>query len=94
MSTDAVAIMEFNSGAVKVRQDFTGDRDLLLTAIARLIAAEQGLNPFKSTTLPLPLLQTIAFGSISNQVLGTAPFTVGASATSGLASGSSYLSLG
>jgi hypothetical protein len=28
--------------------------------------------------------QTISFGSLSNQVLGTAPFTVSASASSGL----------
>ncbi|HEY3228804.1 MAG TPA: VWA domain-containing protein, partial [Roseiflexaceae bacterium] len=41
---DVVALMEFTSGAVKVLQDFTGDRDLLLAAIAKLVAAEQGLD--------------------------------------------------
>jgi len=41
---DVVALMEFSSGAVKVLQDFTGDRDLLLAAIAKLVAEEQGLD--------------------------------------------------
>jgi VWFA-related protein len=40
---DVVALMEFKGGAVRVLHDFTGDRDLLLTAIARLFAAQQ--NP-------------------------------------------------
>ena len=40
---DVVALMEFESGAVKVLQDFTGDRELLLTVIAKLFAEQQ--NP-------------------------------------------------
>jgi VWFA-related protein len=37
---DLLAIMEFNSGAVKVLQDFTDDRDALLKTLADLIAGE------------------------------------------------------
>jgi VWFA-related protein len=41
---DLVAVMEFSSGSVKVRQDFTADRDGLLDTIARMVAAAQGLD--------------------------------------------------
>jgi len=42
---DLVAVMEYASGAVKVLQDFTDDRDKLQTAIDTLIIGEdQGLN--------------------------------------------------
>jgi VWFA-related protein len=37
---DLVAIMEFTSGAVKVLQDFTDDKDALLQTIADLVAGE------------------------------------------------------
>ena len=41
---DVVALMEFSSGAVKVRQDFTADRELLLLQIAKLTVSAQGLD--------------------------------------------------
>jgi VWFA-related protein len=41
---DVVALMEFSSGAVKVRQDFTADRELLLTVLAKLVVTAQGLE--------------------------------------------------
>jgi VWFA-related protein len=41
---DRVAIMEFSEGFVKVDQDFTDDRGLLLTAINKLSAAAQGIE--------------------------------------------------
>ena len=48
------------------------------------ITAEQGFDPFLLTPLPSQLLQTIAFEELSNQALGTPPFTLGATASSGL----------
>ncbi len=42
---DLVAIMEYTGGAVKVKQDFTDDREKLLTVIGTLIAGEgQGFD--------------------------------------------------
>ena len=41
---DLVAVMEFSSGAVKVRQDFTGDRDQSLMTISAMIVAAEGLD--------------------------------------------------
>jgi VWFA-related protein len=41
---DLVAVMKFSSGAVKVLQDFTGDREVLATTINNLIAASEGLD--------------------------------------------------
>jgi len=38
--SDLVAIMEYTSGAVKVLQDFTDERDALMTTLADLIAGE------------------------------------------------------
>jgi hypothetical protein len=43
-SADVVSLMEFESGAVKVLQDFTGDRELLLTAISKLFTEQQSLD--------------------------------------------------
>jgi VWFA-related protein len=37
---DLMAMMEFNSGAVKVLQDFTDDRDAMLKTLADLVAGE------------------------------------------------------
>jgi VWFA-related protein len=49
---DLVAIMTFDSGAVKVLQDFTEDRDQLLTVIDKLIVGEgQGLDETDSDDL-------------------------------------------
>jgi VWFA-related protein len=42
--SDLVAIMEFSDGTVKVRQDFTGDRDLLLSTINKIVAVAQGIE--------------------------------------------------
>jgi VWFA-related protein len=41
-AADVVAVMAFESGAVKMFQDFTADRDLLLVALARLNPSDQG----------------------------------------------------
>jgi VWFA-related protein len=42
---DMMAIMNFSGGALKVAQDFTGDRDVLLTVIQKMIVGEgQGLD--------------------------------------------------
>jgi VWFA-related protein len=42
---DLVAIMTFSAGAIQVLQDFTDDRDLLLTVLQKLIIGEaQGLD--------------------------------------------------
>jgi VWFA-related protein len=41
---DLVAVMEFSSGAVKVLQDFTDDRDLLRAAVMKLVAEAEGLE--------------------------------------------------
>ncbi len=42
---DLLAIMKFEGGAVRVMQDFTGDRDALFAAIDKMIAAEgQGFD--------------------------------------------------
>jgi VWFA-related protein len=41
---DLVAVMEFASGAVRVLQDFTDDRDLLRTAVDKLAAEAQGIE--------------------------------------------------
>jgi VWFA-related protein len=44
-AADLVAIMEYNQGAVKVMQDFTDDREKLLTVIGTIIAGEgQGFD--------------------------------------------------
>jgi VWFA-related protein len=43
-SADLVAMMEFTSGAVKVIEDFTDDRDRLLNSLEKMILAEQGLD--------------------------------------------------
>ncbi len=39
---DLVAVMEFSSGAVKVLQDFTADRELMRAAVDKLAAEAQG----------------------------------------------------
>jgi len=39
-TADLVAIMEYEGGAVKVLQDFTGDRDVLLGVVQKLIIGE------------------------------------------------------
>jgi VWFA-related protein len=41
---DLVAMMNFSSGAVKVMEDFTDDRDRLLNSLEKMILAEQGLD--------------------------------------------------
>ena len=41
---DLVAMMSFSSGAVKVLEDFTDDRDRLLNSLEKMILAEQGLD--------------------------------------------------
>ncbi len=41
---DLVAMMSYTSGAVKVLQDFTDDRDRLLNTLEKMILAEQGLD--------------------------------------------------
>jgi len=41
---DHIALMQFSSGAVRVLQDFTGDRDVLLGALNKMIAASEGLD--------------------------------------------------
>jgi VWFA-related protein len=41
---DQVALMQFASGSVKVLQDFTDDRDLLLGQLNKMIAASEGLD--------------------------------------------------
>src|SRR4051794_7491251 len=42
---DLMAVMQFTGGAVKVMQDFTGDRDVLFGVIDKLVAAEgQGFD--------------------------------------------------
>ncbi len=41
---DLVALMNFSSGAVKVMDDFTDDRDRLLNSLEKMILAEQGLD--------------------------------------------------
>ena len=42
---DLMAIMEYTGGAVKVLQDFTDDREKLLTVIGTIIAGEgQGFD--------------------------------------------------
>ena len=43
-AADLVAVMEYSEGAVKVRQDFTGDRDQLRTTIDKIVASAQGLD--------------------------------------------------
>ncbi len=43
-ASDLVSIMEFSSGAVRVHQDFTGDRGLLLAALNRILVVSQGLD--------------------------------------------------
>jgi VWFA-related protein len=41
---DLLALMQFTNGAVKVLQDFTADRDLLLFQLNKMIAASEGLD--------------------------------------------------
>ena len=41
---DLLALMQFTNGSVKVLQDFTDDRDLLLTQMNKMIAASEGLD--------------------------------------------------
>jgi VWFA-related protein len=43
-AADLVAVMEYSEGAVKVRQDFTADRDQLRLTIDKIAAASQGLD--------------------------------------------------
>ncbi len=43
-SADLVALMTYTSGAVKVLEDFTDDRDRLLNSIEKMVLAEQGLD--------------------------------------------------
>lgn len=44
-AADLMAIMQFNSGSVKVMQDFTADRDTLYAVIDKMVAAEgQGFD--------------------------------------------------
>jgi VWFA-related protein len=43
-ASDLVAILEFSEGAVKVRQDFTDDREQLRATIDLIVAASQGLE--------------------------------------------------
>jgi len=43
-SADLLAIMQYSNGAVKVMQDFTADRDLLLGTLDKLMAASEGLD--------------------------------------------------
>jgi VWFA-related protein len=42
--SDLLALMQFTNGAVKVLQDFTDDRDLLLAQLNKMIAASEGLD--------------------------------------------------
>lgn len=42
--SDLIALMQFSNGSVKVLQDFTGDRDLLLGQLNKMIAASEGLD--------------------------------------------------
>ncbi len=42
--SDVVAVLEFSNGSVKVRQDFTGDRDQLSSVINEMILTAEGLN--------------------------------------------------
>ena len=41
---DLVAVMEYSTGAVKVLQDFTDDRDLLRASLDKLVAEAEGLE--------------------------------------------------
>jgi len=41
---DLVAVMKYSNGAVRVLQDFTGDREQLATTLINLIAASEGLD--------------------------------------------------
>jgi VWFA-related protein len=43
-AADLVAVMQYSSGAVKVLQDFTGDRVALATTLDKLMAASEGLD--------------------------------------------------
>jgi VWFA-related protein len=43
-AADRVAIMEYSEGAIKVRQDFTGDRDQLRSTIEKIAVAAEGLD--------------------------------------------------
>ena len=43
-AADLVAVMEFSEGAIKVRQDFTADRDQLREAVLKIVATSQGLE--------------------------------------------------
>jgi VWFA-related protein len=43
-AADLVAIMEYSSGSIKVRQGFTADRDQLRQAVLRIVVALQGFD--------------------------------------------------
>jgi VWFA-related protein len=43
-AADLVAVMEYSEGAIKIRQDFTGDRDQLRSTIDKIVASAQGLD--------------------------------------------------
>jgi VWFA-related protein len=43
-AADLVAVMEFSNGAVKVRQDFSDDRDQLMSTLNAMLTAAEGLD--------------------------------------------------
>ena len=43
-ASDLVAVMKFSAGAVRVLQDFTGDRERLFATLNNLIAASEGFD--------------------------------------------------
>jgi VWFA-related protein len=43
-AADLVAVMEYSEGSIKIRQDFTGDRDQLRATLEKIAVAAQGLD--------------------------------------------------
>jgi hypothetical protein len=74
-----------NATSTVVLADFNGDGWLDAAVAANLVAQ----TSYGTVNMLLgggsPLSQTITFGTLGNQTLGTAPFTVSATASSGLA---------
>ncbi len=76
---DLMAIMEYTGGAVKVLQDFTDDREKLLTVIGTLIAGEgQGFDEdpadaSSAATPAQPSARTIANSTSSIQTANSPP---------------------
>ena len=43
-AADRVAVMEYSEGSIKIRQDFTGDRDQLRSTLDKIAVAAEGLD--------------------------------------------------